>query len=197
MKNYILMLLVLFIFSSFNVYSSSEVFESLEVDEDGDPTGQTVVYELEWISQDTLQISVSTRASAAGDEVYLYNETSYSEVQTVVTCGTMTLNGLEFNGGTNTKYVPFEEQFSYVYTKVEDSCLCEGTNNCGGVIDPGCQLGNWGSGFRCSKIKDSDLCSAPNMCVHHSKVYNGGSVPYEGYGGGILIEADNIVFVIE
>jgi len=194
MKNYILMLLVFFIFSSLNAYSSSEVFESLEVDEDGDPTGYTKVYELEWISQDTLQITTSERASSVGDVSFLYNETQYTMTNTMVICEGDTLEKSTIHCGNNTKFIPFDDSGYYMVEEISFGCKCMAIINCGATVDKGCRLSHEPRGYICDK---TELFPCSGDCIRYHDAVSGGSSSHRGFSGGILINAEYVIIVAQ
>jgi len=100
MKKLMIIFLVVFsVLFTVETYATSTTYANIITDEDGDPTGQTIEYELEWISQDTLQVTVTTRATTSGDGLYLYNLTSNTP--------TVSDSVFSISGGTNFKTLPF------------------------------------------------------------------------------------------
>jgi hypothetical protein len=173
MKKIFMILIILLTFSISNVFATNTEYANIITDSNGDPTGQTVVYELEWISQDTLQVTVSTRASAAGDGLYLYNLTSITP--------TVSGSELSISGGTNLKTLPFGGEAISAIIVIGGKtyeCFCsKGGDGCtwtanGNTIwdcdDTGCGA--------CSQTNDN---------------------PNPDFEGAIFVDAENVVFVTE
>ena len=191
MKKNISFIVIFICFVNLNSVLCDE-FESLEVDENGNPTGITKVYELEWISTDTLQVTYGERSSSPADKVFLYNETPYSVSSCTIICNSDTLIKSSISCGSNTKYIPFDDSGYYQVDNCDTGCKCIRNTDCGATIDPGCALLNDHKGMRCIA---AGTLPCPGICLKYDEVSLGGTTVYSGYSGGILINADNVVII--
>ena len=170
MKKNIIIILTFIIILSADLYSSGTEYTCKQMD-GCTPTGYTTVFELEWVSQSTLQITVSERVSQQEDDVFLYNLTTYPPVYSG--------NKVTINGGTNTKLLPFnatvplEGSGGWYYCC---DCMGEDDNRC---VPQG---------------QDTELHCANETCPECCDGY----VDYKGeiyQGGGIVVDAPVVVFV--
>ncbi|MFH1050396.1 MAG: hypothetical protein V1779_05620 [bacterium] len=79
-KNYIYILLFVFVSCLNNLYSQPVQYASLEI-VNGSPTGYTNVITLLWINSDTVQVTKSQRISTGGDTAITYNLASLDYTQ--------------------------------------------------------------------------------------------------------------------
>jgi len=183
MKKLIILFLVAFsVLFSVNVFATSTEYECLEIGSNCIPTGNTIVYELEWISQDTLQVTVSTTASQSGDHVTFYNLTSNAGT---VSGNTRTISNLS----SNTKFIPFDDTVALTVWECEGHCQCECSAT---YADTGCELHTHMAGEYCT-VTDITMCTS---CYYYCEGTSNGVHVYGGYGG-ILVEANVVVFVTD
>ena len=185
MKRFILIIIALVALTVVQSFSSGDVYESLQMDEDCTPTGYTVVYELEWISQDTLQVTISERSSSQGDKVTFYNLTGNT--------GTGQTSSLTIsNCSANTKLIPFDEAGSYVVSGFTANCWCLPCVT--GQIDTGCSYEMEPPGMQC--VADLDEC--PSGCELWCTGYSGNNnALYSGNNGSLLVVAEYVIFIID
>lgn len=173
MKKIIMILIVLLSFSISNIFAAGTEYASKQMD-GCTPTGYTTVFELEWISQDTLQVTVSERSSNQNDGIYLYNLTSYTPY--------FNGNSCSISGGINTKLLPFDDP-----SQTEKSDEYEFTCLCNGEIDLVC-CAIQGDQYLISCLEEG-CCE----CCKGALVPKGSGSSYAG--GGIVVDAQVVIFV--
>ncbi len=143
-------------------------------------SGDVKVFTLEWLSEDTLQISVTERSSQSGDAVFFYNLTSIT--------GDESESEITFEGGDDTKFIPFDDPDFIAtsdYTKV--TCNCLGTGACLVKYIPV----DGGFKFYCGSDPEIPClggCSDPIITNKEPM-----PTPVDYYQGGILVEAEYVI----
>ncbi len=169
----IFVFLAVFVLST--IYLLSQEYEYISLQ----PSGNTVVFTLNWVSDDTLEITVTERTSISGDEVNFYNLTSI----------TGTINGDEYivDGDEDTKFIAFDApQAIAANDRQHGKCECSASGKCKAVID------NVYGGVKVKCISDPENPCGGN-CKKIIYISPDTGSDMEFYNGGILVEAEHII----